>query len=309
MDRKLREFLCLSPAGYALTCSVAALLGWVVGEPFFQEGGDAARVVPANAFLCPAVLGLIAAALVFIDSVSRKSAVESIILGVSGFGVVFAATFFIMIPAQVVFSWFSSAAHAASGFDRGIGFISILAGRSISWCLFSAGVVTLLIVNKEAGTFMAVITGTLVSGAISGLLFDPIQLVLLGHGIELPWVSRVICFLVFGGLIGLFFGIAKGLSRDGQLLITSGELAGSVLVLDSAPCLIGPSRKCDLTVRSRGMKDFAAVVQKTGFGFRFYVLDEGSAFSVNNRKIRISALRAGDRVRIGEVDMIFSNGS
>jgi hypothetical protein len=306
--RTARDLFSLCPAGYAMACAIAAFIGWAVCEPFFQDGGSAARVGAANAFLCPTVLGLISASFVFVDSARWRDATESLLLALSGFGVVFAASFALMIPSQLAFTWFSGTAHAVSGFDRESELVSILTGRAISWGMFSAGIIGALIVSRRQGIVLAAVAGSLVSGIVSGLLFDPIQILLSGHGMNFSWLSRMICYSILGGMTGFFLGAARSLSRTGLLLITTGPLAGHRLVLDSAPCTIGASPDCDFIVASTGLPSFSAVIQKAGFGFRLHTLEEDLKCVVNNRKIRSARLRAGDCVRIGEVAMVFSVG-
>jgi hypothetical protein len=306
--RTARDVFSLCPAGYAMACAAAAFVGWAVWEPFFQDGGSAARVGVANAFLCPTLLGLISAAFVFVDSARWRDATESFLLALSGFGVVFAASFALMVPSQLAFSWFSGTANAVSGFDQESELVSILTGRAISWGMFSAGIIGTLIVSRRRGIVLAAVAGSLVSGIVSGLLFDPIQILLSGQGMKLSWLSRMICFAILGGMTGFFLGAAQGLSRTGLLLITTGPLAGHRLVLDSAPCTIGASSDCDFIVPSAGLPSFSAVIHKAGFGFRLQAIEDDPTCSVNNRKIRSATLRAGDCVRIGELDMVFSIG-
>lgn len=291
-----------------MACAAAAFVGWAVCEPFFQDGGSAARVGVANAFLCPTVLGLISGAFVFVDSARWRDATESLLLALSGFGVVFAASFVLTVPSQMAFSWFSGTAHAVSGFDRESEIVSILVGRAISWGIFSAGIMGALFVIRGRGIALAAVAGSLVSGIVSGMLFDPVQMLASGHGTDLTWLSRMICFAILGGMTGFFLGAAQNLSGTGLLLITTGPLAGHRLVLDSVPCTIGASPDCDFIVPSAGLTRFSAVIQKAGFGFRLHALEADPKCSVNNRKIRSARLRAGDCVRIGEVDMVFSIG-
>ncbi len=303
MDKKFRYLTNLGPGGYAFICALTALLGWAVGEPFFQEGGSVDRVGMANTFLCPTITGLVAAALIILDSAARKSAAESFCIGFFGFGVVFVASFFLMIPAQIVFTWFGSVGHTTPSFNRELEIMSVLAGRAVSWCTFSAGMIAMLMVHRRTGMFISMVGASLLSGTLSGLLFDPTQTLLSGGT---PWVSRLVCFSAFGGLVGFFFGMARGSSRNGMLLLTSGSLAGTRLILDSGPCLLGPSPKCDLIVDDHNVRDFSALIQRVGFGFRFYTLDKSSNCTVNSRRITSSKLRAGDRLNIGEVNMVFS---
>lgn len=308
MDRKFRDFLCLSPAAFALTCAVAAFLGWTAVEPFFREGGSAANAGVANAFFCSTVTGLIAAALVFTECCGRRNRAEAVLLVVSGFGVVFVACFLLMIPSQVVFSRFWTASHAARGFVQEPDLGSVVMGRAVSWALFSIGTVAVVLVNRGLKVSIVALASSVLSGAVSGLLFDPIQMFLSGHGPGMPWVSRMICFSIFGGLTGLLFGMIRTVSRSGLLLITAGEFAGKRLVLDSEPCLIGSSPKCDLRIFEKGQNGLTAVIRRVGFGFRFYALDRSSACSLNNRQIRCEKLRTGDRLRICGVDLVFSYG-
>jgi len=251
---------------------------------------------------------LIAAALVLTDSPERGKGSNSLVIGIAGFAVVFVSSFLLMIPSQIIFEWCRAAGHAASGFERNAAFLPVFAGRAVSWCVFSIGIVSVLIVHRGPGIPAALVAGAIVSGTISGLIFDPIQIVFSGHGSAMPWAGRVVCFVVCGSLIGFIYGMAQCLSRKGLLLVSSGGSAGKKLVLDSKPCLIGPSSDCCTVSQDGDITGSLALVQKTGFGFKLYALDDNTECSVNNRKVRHANLRHGDSITIGSVNLLFSGG-
>ena len=293
---------------YSATGGISALLGWALLEPFFQEGGSSGRVGLANAFIFPVVAGMVSAALVAVNkSLSRRSS-GTIGSAAGGFGLVFAGVFLVLVPSHFVFNWFSAASQPGSGMDQTAGFVATLAGRTLAWSLIGTivGLGTSLVIGSR-GMLRNGIMGGLLAGLMAGMLFDPIQVLISGED-KSPWISRMVGFIILGGMTGFLIGLMEDASRGGLLLITSGPRAGTRVVLDSKPCLVGSAAACDIVLPADpGIGQSAALIQRIGFSFELKALGQAAIVQVNRRPISRTCLTHGDCIRIGGTDLLFSD--
>jgi hypothetical protein len=92
------------------------------------------------------------------------------------------------------------------------------------------------------------------------------------------------------------------------LLITSGPRAGTRLVLDSKPCLLGSATACDIVLPADPeIGQLGAVVQRIGLSFELKALGQAGMVQVNRRPISRTCLTHGDSIRIGGTDLLFSD--
>jgi hypothetical protein len=294
---------------YFTAGAISALLGWALLEPLFQEGGSSGRVGLANAFILPVVAGVVSASLVAVNkSVSRKFS-GVIASAAGGFGLVFAGTFLAIVPSHIVFNWFSSTPQPGGpGMDQTASFVATLAGRTLAWSLIGTiiGLGTSLVIGRR-GTLLNGIMGGLLGGLMAGMLFDPLQVLISGAD-KSPWISRMVGFIILGGMTGFLIGLMEDASGRGVLLITSGPRAGTRLVLDSKPCLVGSSTACDIVLPSDpAIGESGAVVQRIGLSFELKALGQAAMVQVNRRRISRTCLTHGDCIRIGGTDLLFSD--
>jgi hypothetical protein len=293
---------------YSTAGAISALLGWALIEPFFQEGGSSGRVGLANAFIFPVVAGVVSASLVAVNKSGSRQFSGVIASAAGGFGLVFAGAFLALAPSHVVFNWFSPTPQPGPGMGQAASFVATLAGRTLAWSLIGTiiGSGTSLVIGRR-GTHLNGIMGGLLGGLIAGMLFDPIQVLLAGAD-KLPWISRMVGFIILGGMTGFLTGLMEDASGSGMLLITSGPRAGTRLVLDSKPCLVGSSTACDIVLPADPeIGQSGALVQRIGFSFELTALGQAVLVQVNRRPISRTCLTHGDRIRIGGTDLLFSD--
>ncbi len=293
---------------YSTAGAVSALLGWALLEPFFQEGGSSGRVGLANAFIFPVVAGLVSASLVAVNKSVSRHLGGAIASAVGGFGLVFACAFLVLVPSQVVFHWFSPTPQPGPGMDQAARFVATLAGRTLAWSLIGTiiGFGTSLVIGKR-GILLNGIMGGLLGGLMAGMLFDPLQVLISGAD-KSPWISRMVGFIILGGMTGFLIGLMEDASGKGVLLITSGPRAGTRLVLDSRPCLVGSSTVFDVVLPADSeIEQSGAVIQRIGLSFELRALGQEAMVQVNRRPISRTCLTHGDCIRIGGTDLLFSN--
>ncbi len=300
--------LCSSTALYSAAGIIGALLGWAFLEPFFKEGGSSARVGLANAFLFPVVAGMVSASLAVVNKSVPLPFSRVLAVAAGAFGVVFAGTFLVLIPSQIVFNWFSSATHPGSGMPRAAGFAATLAGRALAWSL--VGTIVGLGTGLATGQLGKILNGALsglLAGLMAGLLFDPLQALISGTD-KSTWISRLVGFVALGGMAGFLIGLMEDAARKGLLLVTSGPRAGTRLVLDAKPCRVGSTAAYDIVLPTNAdLSESGALVQKIGLSFELWALGEGSSVQVNRRKVSWARLTHGDVIRIGGTDLLFSD--
>jgi hypothetical protein len=294
---------------YSTAGAISALLGWALLEPFFQEGGSSGRVGLANAFIFPVVAGVVSASLVAVNKSVSRTFSGVIASAGGGFGLVFASTFLALVPSHVVFNWFSSTPQPGSpGMDQTASFAATLAGRTLAWSLIGTiiGLGTSLVIGRR-GAFLSGMMGGLLGGLMAGMLFDPLQVLISGAD-KSPWISRMVGFIILGGMTGFLIGLMEDASGRGVLLITSGPRAGTRLVLDSKPCLVGSSTACDIVLPGDPeIGESGAVVQRIGLSFELKALGQAAMVQVNRRPISRTCLTHGDSIRIGGTDLLFSD--
>ncbi|WP_041286346.1 hypothetical protein [Desulfomonile tiedjei] len=290
----------------ALFCSAAALAGWTVCEPFFAEGGSPEPIGAGNSFMGPFITGVIVAAFILIYRRSGLTYVDMALSIIAGFGIAFVIGFTLMIPSHILFDWCKNSWSLSYFFPSNSDFFAVQAGRGLSWSVFSLGAAVSLFVCADRSTVLCAASGCVLAGAIAGILFDPIQLCCSSFGFTAPWLSRLVCFAVLGGMSGLFFGIVQKIFTRGALLIVSGTLAGWRLVIDDSPCLIGASPKCDLVVHGQDLDDIVGIVEKCGFGYRFFCQAHMRECTINNKQTHSALLQPGDLLHIGGLSMVFS---
>jgi hypothetical protein len=287
---------------------VAPVLGWALLEPFFQEGGSTGHVGLANAFLFPLVAGMVSACLAAVNRSAASLSSRAITTAAAAFGMVFAGAYLVLIPSRIVFNWFTFAAHFGAGMPRSAGFSATLAGRALSWGLVGTiiGLGTGLVTGQRGKLLNGILTG-LLAGLMAGMLFDPLH-ALISVTNRSTWLSRLVGFIILGGMTGFLIGLLDDATCKGRLLVTSGPRAGTLLVLDAKPCAIGSTAACDLVIPADlELAQPRAIVQKVGLRFELRALGEESAIQVNRREISRTSLSHGDFIRIDGMDLLFSD--
>jgi hypothetical protein len=293
---------------YSAAGAISALLGWALLEPFFQEGGTGGRVGLANAFIFPVVAGVVSASFVVVNKFVSRRFSWAFASAAGGFGLVFAGAFLVLVPSQVVFSWFSTSLQPGPAMDQTTAFVATLAGRTLAWSLIGTivGLGTSLVIGNR-GSLLNGILGGLLGGLMAGVLFDPLQVLMSGAG-KSPWISRMVGFIILGGMTGFLIGLMEDASCRGVLLITSGPCAGTRLVLDSKPCLVGTATACDIVLPADPeFGQSGALVQRIGLSFELKAFGQEAMVQVNRRPIYRTCLTHGDRIRIGGTDLLFSD--
>ncbi len=142
---------------------------------------------------------------------------------------------------------------------------------------------------------------------MAGMLFDPLQVLIPGVD-KSPWLSRMVGFIILGGMTGFLTGIMEDAACRALLLVTSGPRAGTRVILDSRPCPITSAAAGDILFQADpGLGKSGAVIQKIGLSFEVRALGDEAVVQVNRRTLSRTCLTHGDCIRIGGTDLLFSD--
>lgn len=292
---------------YPVAAVFGAVIGWLLLEPFFQEGGASGQVSLANTFMSSVALGTAAGMINAVSFFVRGRFATAFAATVSGFGVAFVVCFVLLIPSQSVFATLVLRSNMLERLPLKEVFPVLIAGRSLSWSLLG------LAVGTGAGFFLRSrsialvgITGGFLGGLAAGLMFDPTMILLAKAGLDITWPSRLLGFITVAGTTGVFIAMAQGSGRQARLFITSGSDAGTRFTLDASPCYL-VSQASDLLVSTDGdAKRAHAVVMRVGFTFVIEDMDDLQPVRVNGRTLNRCELHNGDVIRIGGNQILFS---
>jgi hypothetical protein len=152
------------------------------------------------------------------------------------------------------------------------------------------------------------VIGGFAGGFIGGLIYVALNFVLgLVIDKEKSVSGSVIGFVVLGVCIGLAVGLAQVILKDAWVKVESGFRAGREMILTKDETSIGRAEACDIGLfGDNGIeRQHARIVQKNN---RYMLVDDGTPGGtyINDQRIeQPTALRGGDRIRIGRAVLRF----
>jgi hypothetical protein len=150
--------------------------------------------------------------------------------------------------------------------------------------------------------------GGMLGGLIGGLVFDPISLVfsnpamLSGAGL-----SRGIGFGIIGAMVGVMIGVTDLLTRSAWLRVTAGPLRGKEFSFYQTPIRLGSSPKNEIYLfKDPRIEPVHSTINKLRDTYE--IEDHGSASGtiVNGQRIQRKRLADGDRIAIGESELVYT---
>ncbi len=91
------------------------------------------------------------------------------------------------------------------------------------------------------------------------------------------------------------------------LIGQNSPVTGRRFALDTPRIVIGRSLECDITVDEPGVSSQHAKISKDGQGWRVANLLSTNGTFVNGQKVSSVVLSDGDRIRVGRVELVFSD--
>jgi hypothetical protein len=187
------------------------------------------------------------------------------------------------------------------------GFFVQVTGRGVAWCF--AGMAMGLgqgIAMRSKRLLLYGFLGGIIGGLVGGLLFDPVDFLLLGVDKPSAHVSRLIGFIVIGAFVGGMIGVVELLARDSWLQMTKGPLAGKEFLIFKDSMNIGSSSRNDIYLfNDDRVSDLHATIRSSSDTCQIQNHNADDPVLLNDRPIRTSRLRNGDRITIGKTEFIF----
>ncbi|KKL84485.1 hypothetical protein LCGC14_1964230, partial [marine sediment metagenome] len=145
-----------------------------------------------------------------------------------------------------------------------------------------------------------------IGGLLGGLLFDPIDLLLLGADKPSSHWSRLVGIVLVGGSVGAMIGVVELLARDAWLRMVEGPLAGKEFLIFKDTMHLGSSPRSEIYLFND--EDVAAqhgIIRGVGSNYEIENLCREEPLLVNGAPITRTRLRNGDQITIGRTVFVF----
>ena len=281
MSRRMRTYF------YAVLGAIGGLIGWQVSDMLGLS-------FTSNLYMSEAVVGALVGLCIglFIgitEGLMTRNIVQAIKAGViSGLlGLVAGA---IGLPLSEFL--FQSA---------GAGYI----GRALGWGVFGLliGLAEGVVGKTQVWKGML---GGLIGGALGGVLLEAVHNLL-----KDPLIGKASGLVLLGASVGAFISLIVVLLSRAWLEVTSGKLKGTEFILDKFLHAGGPA----IAIGSSALKSEIVLpdpdiapqhAMLTGDGKQFSVKDMSlSGTFINNKKIELARLVNGQKIRMGNTEMIY----
>ncbi len=207
---------------------------------------------------------------------------------------------------SAVFGWFYS-----DNVNNPVRFLVNTFARALGWAFIGALAGCADGIRKWSGrTIRNGVIGGFIGGLIGGTVFE--AAVYLFVFVPRPAVvSRLLGFLITGGLIGLFIGLVQQLLKEAWVRIVLGKNEGREVLIDKELTTIGRSELSDIGLFGdmSVAKNHAVVVAAPGGGYLLRDVSDlpGTVF-VNDRKAQRGEdmpIRGGDTIKVGNKTLLF----
>jgi hypothetical protein len=179
-------------------------------------------------------------------------------------------------------------------------------GRALGWALFGALVGLADGITGGAQMWKAAVGG-FIGGAIGGLLLEGAF-----SQFNNPLLGKVTGLMLLGGLIGCFTALIVVALSHAWLEVASGKVQGSEFILDkflrekSHAAFIGSNvMKCDIALPDPDIAPQHASLKGAGSHFVLKDMSVGKGTYVNGRKVELHRLSDGERIRMGDTELVY----
>ena len=309
------RFLYSSYFYLSLASGLGAFLGWLVLEPFFDDGRAAKEEFQAGALLLfPTVAGAIGMFLGAAEGAMCRNAQRAAICAAVGLGVgfvgglisVFIAGFMFLITSAMAIA-FSKKPPQPGELPTGMGFLFLMMGRASAWALAAipAGIGQ-GIALREPKVFLNGLLGGVLGGLLGGMAFDPISRVFVSPDGE-AWLSRGVGLTLIGLMVGLFVGMVEQWTKSAWLLMKAGPLAGKQFVVFRNPTVLGSAPKADVYLfKDEAIEPRHALIHDRGGRFEIEDMNTADGTYVNGVPISRQVLKSGDQIVLGKTVFEFT---
>lgn len=178
-------------------------------------------------------------------------------------------------------------------------------GRAIGWGLFG------MLIGLAVGVFgqnqiWKGMLGGFIGGAIGGILLESVH-----NWLKNPLTGKAAGLVLLGASVGAFISLIVVLLGKAWLEVTSGKLKGTEFMLDKFMHAGGPAiaigsspLKSEIVLPDPDIAPQHAML--TGDGKQFTVKDMSlSGTFINNKKVEQTRLTNGQKIRMGNTEMVY----
>jgi hypothetical protein len=178
-------------------------------------------------------------------------------------------------------------------------------GRALGWAIFGLliGLAEGIVGKSQVWKGML---GGFIGGALGGVLLESAH-----NWLDDPLTGKVAGLILLGASVGAFISLIVVVLSRAWLEVTSGKLKGTEFILDKFMQKGGPA----VTIGSSPLKSEIVLpdpdiapqhAMLTGDGTRFSLKDMSLAGTyLNGRKIQLAQLSNGQKIRMGNTEMIY----
>jgi len=279
-------------------------------EPTGRLSQLSAASVAGSMLLFPLVASMIGLFIAAADGIVCRLLRRVLIAGVIGLLVGFIGGFLSQILAGLVYGPLNALAMEQQvGFGEltTMGFLTQMTGRGLAWCL--AGMAMGLgqgIYLRSGRLLLCGFLGGAIGGLFGGLLFDPIDLLLLGADKPSSYLARLIGFAVIGAGVGIMIGVVELLARDAWLRMVEGPLAGKEFLIFKDTLQVGASPRSDIYLfNDNEVAERHAVIRATADHYEIEAVDQARPVLLNGRSVQRARMRHGDQIGLGRTVFSF----
>ncbi|HUG34464.1 MAG TPA: FHA domain-containing protein [Anaerolineales bacterium] len=178
-------------------------------------------------------------------------------------------------------------------------------GRALGWAVFGMllGLAEGIVGKSQAWKGML---GGLIGGAIGGVLLEAVRAQL-----QDPLAGKATGLVLLGASVGAFISLIVVLLSRAWLEVTSGKLKGTEFILDKFMRAGGPSvaigsspLKSEIVLPDPDVAPQHAMLNGNGMTFSLQDRSLSGTF-VNNKKIERIQLTNGQKIRMGNTDLVY----
>jgi len=180
-----------------------------------------------------------------------------------------------------------------------------LVGRALGWAVFGLllGLAEGVVGKSQAWKGML---GGLIGGALGGVLLESAH-----NWLKDPLTGKAAGLVLLGASVGAFISLIVVLLSKAWLEVTSGKLKGTEFILDKFMRAGGPAvaigsspLKSEIVLPDPDIAPQHAML--TGDGTRFTLKDMSlSGTTINGKKIERTQLANGQKIRMGNTEMVY----
>jgi hypothetical protein len=295
-----------------------ALARFVVTDPPRQSAGRAgmtlrqldARSDAAGLLLFGVVAGLIGLAIGAVDGVICRLPRRAFLAGAVGLMVGFIGGFVSGNLANLVYSPINTLVlkqmSEAGSLTAGAFSLQML-GRSLAWAC--AGMTMGLgqgVALRSGRLLLFGFLGGVIGALLGGLLFDPVDMLLLSSVKPSAHWSRLVGIVAIGLGVGAMIGVVELLARDAWLRMTEGPLAGKEFLIFKDLMKLGSSPRSEIYLFNDALvAGHHANLRMVGGEAEIEAVDAKHPVEVNRHPVDRMRLRHGDRITIGRTSFVF----